>query len=629
MKRFSELAFATRITLLVAIIVALFSAVNIALTISRQQAVTEERVRTFATGVADTVLSSLNAMMVQGTIGEREVFFNLVKETTHGMEDIRVIRGASVNEEFGEGLESEKPNNEIERQVMAAAASSFTIYEGDDGQRRFMAVVPFVMTEDRGGMDCTGCHTAALGTANGALSVTLSLAEIDAEAREELAGQIGVLVLQLLFILGGVILFVRQGINRILGEVVEMLVGSSHRMEGISTQIFGASQDLSDSSTTQASFIEETSATLSSLAETASINAREAADANRLVHQITASAMEGRSSMDATVTTMGDISSNAGEISKIAKMIEEIAFQTNLLALNAAVEAARAGEHGKGFAVVAEEVRNLAQRAGSAAKETATLIARSESLSAEGVSRVESTAGALSKVVDGISRTEKTLDDISAKSGEQADGVAQINEAIDQLNKGLQTSAAHSAETMVLAKELTEQSDNLDRAVKKLLDVSYGVGNSKMAAKILLGTDNDGNAAVWDQQAYGVGVPEMDSQHKQLFAYINDISSDLAKGKSAASVTGMLRDFIGTAKRHLAAEEAFMERIHFPGVNAHRKIHRELMERVHELYAQVEQGDDDAVVEVLLFLRDWLVNHIQGTDRKYGEFAAGRRQLKK
>ncbi len=165
---------------------------------------------------------------------------------------------------------------------------------------------------------------------------------------------------------------------------------------------------------------------------------------------------------------MTDITTSSGKISKIIKVIDEIAFQTNILALNAAVEAARAGEAGLGFAVVADEVRNLAQRCAQAAKDTADLIEDSVAKSNAGQAKVDQVAGAIRTVTEEAGKIKVLVDEISVGSQEQARGIEQIGSAITQMDQVTQRAAASAEEGASAAEELTAQSESLKAVVAQL-----------------------------------------------------------------------------------------------------------------------------------------------------------------
>ena len=190
-------------------------------------------------------------------------------------------------------------------------------------------------------------------------------------------------------------------------------------------------------------------------------NAENASQANQLSAQARDAAEKGNEQMKEMMTAMDEINASGQNISKIIKVIDEIAFQTNLLALNAAVEAARAGQHGKGFAVVAEEVRNLAARSAQAARETADLIEGSVHKAENGVGIAQRTAEALSEIVTGITKTTDLVAEIAAASNEQSQGIGQINQGLSQIENVTQQNTANAEESAAASEELASQAQHL------------------------------------------------------------------------------------------------------------------------------------------------------------------------
>jgi methyl-accepting chemotaxis protein len=172
--------------------------------------------------------------------------------------------------------------------------------------------------------------------------------------------------------------------------------------------------------------------------------------------------------MEGMRSAMNDIKSSSDEIAKIVKTIDEIAFQTNILALNAAVEAARAGEAGAGFAVVADEVRALAQRAATAAKETAGKIETAIHKSSQGVAISEGVAQALTEIVEKARQVDSFVGEIAQASNEQSQGIGQVNNAVGQMDKVTQSNASGAEETAAAAEELNAQAAALRDSVVEL-----------------------------------------------------------------------------------------------------------------------------------------------------------------
>ncbi len=253
------------------------------------------------------------------------------------------------------------------------------------------------------------------------------------------------------------------GLNDILSQVALAV----DQVSSGSQEVSDSSQSLSQGATEQASSLEEITSTMTQIGSQTKLNAENAGQANRLADDARNSAEKGNSQMQQMLNAMQDINSSSTEISKIIKVIDEIAFQTNLLALNAAVEAARAGVHGKGFAVVADEVRNLAQRSATAAKETTELIEGSGKRVEAGAKIANETAEALGEIVDGITKVNDLIGDISMASNEQTQGIDQINEALQQVEQVTQGNTSNAEESASAAEELSSQAVHLKQMLSK------------------------------------------------------------------------------------------------------------------------------------------------------------------
>jgi len=243
--------------------------------------------------------------------------------------------------------------------------------------------------------------------------------------------------------------------------------------------VASTSQSLSQGATEQAASIEEISSSMPEIASQTKTNAENAAEANRLAALAKNDAESGNQQMQGMLQAMTDISDSGRNISKIIKVIDEIAFQTNLLALNAAVEAARAGQHGKGFAVVAEEVRNLAARSAKAARETSELIEGSVQKTQRGTEMADLTSASLAKIVEGVSKVTDIIAEISLASNEQSQGINQTNEGLAQVDQVIQANTAAAEEGAAAAEELSSQADQMRHLVSRFRlkgqqEIAYG-----------------------------------------------------------------------------------------------------------------------------------------------------------
>ncbi len=254
-----------------------------------------------------------------------------------------------------------------------------------------------------------------------------------------------------------------EQINRILLAVRQ----ASSQVNISSEQIACASKSLSNEASTSAASLEQITSSMLEIGSQINRNAENSQQTNKYVTSLLESANNGSRRMENMMSAMGDIKESSMQISKILKVIDDIAFQTNLLALNAAVEAARAGRHGKGFAVVAEEVRNLAARSAKAAKETSGLIERSSQNVANGIDISGQTEKVLSEIVDGVKEVAELVKEITAASNEQALGMTQINQGLSQIESATANNTSSSEETAAAAVELSQQSSRLQELLKK------------------------------------------------------------------------------------------------------------------------------------------------------------------
>src|SRR5579871_1016516 len=265
---------------------------------------------------------------------------------------------------------------------------------------------------------------------------------------------------------------------RMLREIAAGIATGAQEVACASAQVSNASESLAQGSSEQAASLEETSAATQEVNSMAQSNT---ASSNTTAEIVTESAdrfEEANRALKQMVVATGEINASSNKISKIIKVIDEIAFQTNILALNAAVEAARAGEAGMGFAVVADEVRNLAQRCAQAARDTAGLIEDSVQKSREGKLKVDEASKAMQANVAIACKIGAQIDEVSLSSQEQTRGLEQIAKAINQMEQVTQTTAANAEENASAAEELSAQSETFKGIVDRLTAM---VGGSEAA----------------------------------------------------------------------------------------------------------------------------------------------------
>ena len=250
-----------------------------------------------------------------------------------------------------------------------------------------------------------------------------------------------------------------------LSETVTTIQSTARDVSAAAEEINTGANDLSGRTEQQASSLEETAATTEELAASVKASAQSSRQAVDLAEQAMSVARDGGSIVGRAVEAMARIETASQKISDITGVIDEIAFQTNLLALNAAVEAARAGDAGKGFAVVASEVRTLAQRSSEAAKEITGLINASVTEVGQGVELVRAAGDALGKIVNSSQRVTATVAEISTASGEQANGIDEMSQAVAHMDEMTQQNAALAEQSAASASSLTDQIGRLNELV--------------------------------------------------------------------------------------------------------------------------------------------------------------------
>jgi methyl-accepting chemotaxis protein/methyl-accepting chemotaxis protein-1 (serine sensor receptor) len=294
------------------------------------------------------------------------------------------------------------------------------------------------------------------------------------EQAAHMRGLIWLVLLVSVFGGAGLLFTIGRSVNRALTQAVSEVGSGAAQVASAASQIASASQALAQGSSEQAASLEETSSSSEEINSMARKNTENTRAAAELAGRLQAEFVEANHALDGTVAAMQELNSSSEKISKIIKVIDEIAFQTNILALNAAVEAARAGEAGMGFAVVADEVRNLAQRSAQAAKDTAVLIEDSISRSRDGKAKVDHVAAAIRTIAQDSNKIQVLVDEVNVASQEQSRGIEHVAHAVTQMENVTQRTAASAEESASASAELTAQANGLKEVVQRLSEMVSG-----------------------------------------------------------------------------------------------------------------------------------------------------------
>ena len=414
-----------------------------------------------------------------------------------------------------------------------------------------------------------------------------------------------------------------------LGKMAELLAQESQQVRLTADHVSAASQSLAESASEQASSLEETSASMEEMAAMTRRNSEHARKANELAKEARDAADAGIVDIHAMATAMTAIKTSSDGIAKIIKTIDEIAFQTNILALNAAVEAARAGEAGLGFAVVADEVRSLAQRSAQAAKETAAKIEDAVKHSGQGVTITTKVAEELNQIVLKVRQVDELVTAVTTASGEQTNGITQINAAVSQMDKVTQSNAANAEESAAAAEELNSQAEVLKQSVADLQQLVGGRKSSggppaevrrrqpvaqplRPAATPVPSEPGRAGIVVWNEAKMATGFPTVDSQHQELIQRINELHAACVRGTVREELMEQL-NFLGSyVVSHFADEEKLMQAHRCPARGQNQAAHAKFLQDYEQVMAMVKANGASTKVALQLkqMLGDWLTNHI-------------------
>ena len=459
----------------------------------------------FSLSMHNATMAGLTGMMVTGTVAQRDVFLDQVKQLGT-IQDVRVLRSESLIKTFGPGNDKDDSQPDAAEQQVLQTGKAFIEVESTATGEYLRTVRPMLALENSLGKNCISCHQVPVNTVLGAVSMKVSLDQVNAGLADQRLKSILVAIITCIPVLMLIYPFIRKVVTEPLESGVQAARGIAagdltQRIEVSSSNEIGELQqalkdmneslvrivgqvrvgtdtiyaasgdiasgnlDLSTRTEMQAGALEKTAFSMQELTATVNQNADNARQANQLVQSASAVAVKGGAVVSQVVVTMESIDSASRKIVDIIGVIDGIAFQTNILALNAAVEAARAGEQGRGFAVVAAEVRSLAKRSADAAKEIKTLIGDSVQQVDAGTALVHQAGQTMTEIVESIKQVTQIMGDIVVASAGQTEGISRVNTAISEMNSVTQQNAALVEQAAAGAQSLQDQAGHLEEVV--------------------------------------------------------------------------------------------------------------------------------------------------------------------
>ncbi len=453
----------------------------------------------------------------------------------------------------------------------------------------------------------------------------------------------------------------KEGLIKIAGDIfsgVESLAISSTELGAVSERLKEASSNASSKSNTVAAAAEEMSVNMSSVAtasETAasSVNmvAAAAEEMTSTVGEIAQSTEKTRSISQSAVerarqasVKIDELGRSAEEVGKVTAVISEISEQTNLLALNATIEAARAGEAGKGFAVVANEIKELARQTAEATLDIRKIISEIQDSTGATVDEIREVTKVIEEVSELVTTVAAAIEEQSVTTREIAGNVAQVSQGLTEINGNISQSStvageisADISEVSSVAGDLTDSSAQVNGNASDLNALSVRLKeivlrfklDKKAASSLSLANAASTSAAdvselmPWNESFIN-GVSEFDNQHKYLVELVNKLYKGMKLGHSNDAVGRILAELIDYTSSHFVCEEKLMSENQYPDYDNHVKIHQELVAKVVDFQNKFQAGEATVSLDLLEFLKDWLIDHIKGVDRKYGSFFNGK-----
>jgi hemerythrin-like metal-binding protein len=444
-----------------------------------------------------------------------------------------------------------------------------------------------------------------------------------------------------------------------LNSTASNMMDQANTVSISAVNVSSSTNKMSDNMTTISAAAEELNVNIKSISENADNSAQNVNMVATATEEMTATVEEiarntenarhvtedAVTNVEAATTTVLDLEQAANEINNVITTISDISDQTKLLALNATIEAARAGEAGKGFAVVASEVKDLAQQTNVATTDISNKIIAMQEATKSTIREIENikkvileVSNIVSTIASAVEEQSVTTRDIAENIAGAADGINDVTNAVKESVGAVDEVSRNISDAAGLANDIAGAIGNVSTSCVQMksdstflyasaMEVSSrGEDISKRMSMVTLPPEIKQQLAVVSRElfkfteAYSVLLIEMDTEHKRIFDYINQIHQSVKDRKDNKEILPLVNDLYDFTKRHFDHEEQYMMGGNYPGLAAQQKAHVKLLENVSDVIGKLDREEEVNMIKVMVFLKDWLQSHILVMDKKYGDF---------